>query len=312
MIHLRKGKFGKLEQHSERKLQDYLTELQNYALGLMIPVAYFTRRKSGLVDTERINQTVRLMTADCEELQESDDVKQFYSSFLYCALALMSVEFDWIPYADPLGFHHASFPGNLQMNFLDLITDADLRGAEKNDDMNSEYDLGLTDGIFFLYLPILYHILTGENIVLPYVPLEPPEMTRAEYREFMEDNAEWISQIPDESEEERAMEDAYYKAQDTFTPMTDEEYIEAHKSLGEKVKAIYPGYADYIQNLERFAELFQTCASKDFNHIIRKLVTEFLLSQGYSLYNKEDDYIEVMVALNAARKKVMEAMRYER
>ena len=247
-----------MEQHSERKLQDYLTELQNYALGLMIPVTYFTRRKSGLVDTERINQTVRLMTEDCEELQENSEIKQFYSYFLYCALALMSVEFDWIPYTDPLGFHHMSFPGNLQMNFLELITDADLRGTEENDDMDSAYHLGLTDGIFSPYLSILYYILTGETIKLPYVPLEPPEMTGAEYREFMEDNAEWISQIPEESEEERALKEAYYKAQDDFTPMTDEEYNEAHRLFGEKVKAVYPGYADYIQNLDQFVNLFET------------------------------------------------------
>ena len=367
--HVRKGKFGKTEQHSERKFKDYLADLQIYAEGFMTPITRFTKRKSGLVDTDMIKDTVRLMTEDFEDLPDNAEKREFYSSFLYCALALMSVEFDYFPnhrwhrYELP----PSRFPDDINsipelniyhdppaMNFLTLVEEANLIQQNKGDrpDLFSrpvhhpqtdeegteqpealtdtcedyEFPIGFEDdNLFGNFLPELYMLLTGEDTDLPIIAINPwAHMSKQQVDEEIQEQDEYYknnpmpewsakmenADVPDDDDDDDDFEKPVIMIQQE--ELKPEEAEEAILSFRKRVTAIYPGYADFVQNFDLFLDYYDTYASEDFSRMIRDMVSSFLLSQGCSLYSSEDVYIEVMVSVNRARKKIMEAMRYGR
>jgi hypothetical protein len=91
--------------------------------------------------------------------------------------------------------------------------------------------------------------------------------------------------------------------------MTAEDAREANILSGNKVKLTYPGYQDYIAQLDTFIRLFDLYKSTDFFDTIRGIVSDFLVSNGYSLFSNETDYFEAMVSINTARLALHKFMR---
>jgi hypothetical protein len=75
-----------------------------------------------------------------------------------------------------------------------------------------------------------------------------------------------------------------------------------------KLKVIYPGYMDYVTSLEKFNELSAKHLNAGFRKNVRYMISAFLVEDGYSIYNNEDAYVELMVSLAKARKTCLREM----
>lgn len=298
--HTRKNAFGKVEQHRERKFNGYIADLQLYAEGFMTPVRALTRKKSGIIDTELIKNAVNSML-DNRNYQSTE--REYYFSFLYCAMALLSVEYEYT-YEDSVEFHAYSFPSGIAdlevPTFRNLVKDADLIVSE--------------DGVYgFEFCTLysdqfceLYYLLCGKEPDIPTLDITP-DITSILSPEELQDLFEEMDSCNPYSEADG--DDFSDNEDEAGAAMTAEDAHEANILSGNKVKLTYPGYQDYITQLDTFIRLFDLYKSTDFFDTIRGIVSDFLVSNGYSLFSNETDYFEAMVSINKARLTLHKFMR---
>ena len=300
--HSKEGKFGKIEQHYERKFNDYIKDIMMYAHGFMMPVEKFTKKKNGIVDTEKIKETVAAIISEGEGFKDEGE-KKFYSSFLYCALALLSVRYDFVPNEEKPGLNAYTFPdsfpliGNMDMRLL--VGEAEI--TADGETLGLEYD-----SLFAMHFPELYYLLSGKYIELKTVYIDYFDlMTEKELADMNADREEGMAEI-EEADLEADEEWAEYE--ENFEAMSEEEMYEANMASGNRIKAVYPGYKDYLSNLEVFAGMFEKYADTSFFTKIKNMVSDFLAAGGYTIFNNEEAYINMMVSVNRARKTMSLAM----
>jgi hypothetical protein len=288
--HSRQGQFGKAEQHRQRKFNDYLADLKLYAEGFLTPVTTFTRRKSGIIDTELIKEAVSSML---EPFPYQGDEREYYYSFLYCAMALLSVEYEYTT-LDAVGtILSYEFPSGMSSpTFKDLAADADLVQG-----MDGSYGFE-SFSLYANQFCELYYLLTEMTIDFPEADFSPDEDTAAEI----------LQEIQAETNPDQLSLDEMYSNLPENAG-TSEDVREANLLSGGKVKLMYPGYQDYITGLDRFVSLFDTYQSTDFFETIREIISTFLSANGCSLFSKEEDYFEAMVSLAKARNTIQKTMR---
>lgn len=301
--HLRRGAFGKAEQHFERKFNDYIEKIRLSAHGFLRPVRDFAVTKYGKVETARIKDIAEKIVNTAKLKGEE---KQFYFSFIYCAVALMSVKFDYLPYSDPLGYNKISFPDSLiymKMDFNTLVNEAVII-EEKSE--GKTIKKGLERSSFFKdYFEMLYSLLVGKSIDIKSCEGEDimDLLSDDEIREMHEDFDEAeAARTEEEKEAEMEMLCELQDEEDAFTPMSEKEYDETNSYFAEKLRVSYPGYKDYVLNLEIFNSLIDKYGSEKFNGVINEMVSDFLGAEGLTVFNDEDRYIKMMVSLTRARK----------
>ncbi len=262
----------------ERKLLGYLSDICDYAGGMMLDVHRFTSEEDTL-DTEKIKNTVNMILdkyqagtyTDVHTVLKEGERRDFYLTYLYCAFVLSSVEYRY-------------FDGNS----------------------------GLCEGWHFLYPPIekkkfpirtvaeipdpkiwseFYKLLTGEEIQICYEP---------DFDDFVSDS---ISDKSEMNEYNRFID--RINAQICGNDQNDINEVKKKKwSMAESgsIKAYYPGYMDFVNYTRSYNELYQKCFHNDFKDKIRRMLEYYVLAEGSSLYSDEKQYLEVMVQLNRTRK----------
>ena len=100
------------------------------------------------------------------------------------------------------------------------------------------------------------------------------------------------------------MEEQYrfWEEEAKYTPISAEEAHERNELSSDRLKVLYPGYKDFVSNMDRFLSLYEKHASEDFNSVIRKLISDYLKYEGYSLYSDEKQYMKAMLHINRAKK----------
>ncbi|MCR5280050.1 MAG: hypothetical protein K6E19_11470 [Lachnospiraceae bacterium] len=269
--HIRKGKFGKQEQHMERKLLDYINGIWKDAEGLRIDIRRFTMKGNRIVDTEMIKTTAERMVELNTELK-GKKIRDFYTSYFYCALAVVSIDFDY--------FEEESGVGSV------FSWDPPYRPGRNMQAVINES--------VFAHLSYLIYLLSGKwmNYDLHFgVELdESPEEEKERLDDtFAEAEANW-------EEASRAM--AELSDDDHIGP---EEAAEMNRAEGARIKALYSGWEDLIANAEKLYKLFDKCYNEDdFWIATEKMASEFLLAEGLCIYADEKKYLDVMVLLNRA------------
>ena len=296
LLHYRAGKFGKTQQQFERKMNSYIDDIRLIAEGFMTPVAKFTKKGSGLISTEMISQTADTIIQTYEDYNNEEE-KEFYRAFMYCALALLSSEFSYMGHEAPEFDHCFNFPEEKKdgLTFRYLL--------ENLDTVTSDGETSFDDlCAFAMYLPLMYELLSGKTISLKtkYTDIDWPSNNR-ERRELAEELSEKTEVTeddfgPDVDDLETLVEDP------------EEVYREHNRIEAGKLKVIYPGYMDYVTSLEKFNELSAKHLNAGFLKNVRYMISAFLVEGGYSIYNNEDAYVELMVSLAKARKTCLREM----
>ena len=273
--HIRKGKFGKPEQHMERRLLDYLDDMWKTAEGLKIDIRKFTMKNGRIVDSEMIKETAARMVELDTEIK-GKGLKDFYTSYLYCALAAVSIDFTY-------------FEEGESGQFGSVFSWDSPFGPGRT--MQAVSDEGV-----FIYVSYLNYLLTGKwlsfDIDMNVELDESPE----EYQERMEDTFEDAEAFMAEELEQRTWlpEDEY---------MSPDEAEEYNSSEAARIKAMYPGWEDFCKNAEKLCKSFDKHYDEDrFGWTVKKMASEFLLSEGLCIYSDEKKYLDVMVLLNRAGK----------
>ncbi len=288
ICHVRKGKFGKKEQHMEAKLAEYLRDIERYACGGVIDIKRFTMKHKRILDSGRIKETAEKMVTYNGNITDKKE-KEFFTALLYCNLALMSSEFTYIPDDDPMTDRHSfTFPKSfIYMPKMTL------------ESLGNMYNTLAWEG--------LYTLLAGDHINMPDFYEEPDFSDDPELEdEITRDNMEYFESLDmDEimEEEQRAWEE-----EEEWEYMPADEAEEYNRVEGNRIKAIYPGYMDFLSYTHRFIELAPDYLKPGFEDKAKKMTTEFALAEGYSIYSDEKKYLEVMVQINKARKLLMKHM----
>ncbi len=289
--HYRGGKFGRAEQAFEIDFYKYIDSIKIGAEGFYHRIADFTTKKSGIVDSERIKNVVGIMLAKHDHFK-SENEKKFYSSFLYCALTLCSLEFKYVSEEAPE--HPFVFPAQYfdkKPDFRFFVENAVIEA-----DPDDKTTLGLESyGMFHEGFTCLYKLLAGKEIELETV-YTPVEISDREQQEIMDDLIEDTADLDDLSLYEENFFDEY-DGDESDDGIDSEEIAEINLINTNKIKSVYPGYKDYITYLERFNKLFKENASTDFFKTVKEMVSAFLIEGGYSIYNNEDALVDTMVML---------------
>ena len=299
LLHYRAGKFGKTQQQFERKMNSYIDDIRLIAEGFMTPVAKFTKKRSGLISTEMISQTADTIIQTYEDYN-SEEEKEFYRAFMYCALALLSSEFSYMGNEAP-GFDHCfNFPAEKKdgLTFRYLLENLDM---VTSDDGETSFD-EFCD--FAMYLPLMYELLSGKTISLKTKETDiASTISNREKREIAEDLFEKKEVTEDDFGPDIDVDDL-----ETLVEDPEEVYRECNRIEAGKLKVIYPGYMDYVTSLEKFNELSAKHLNAGFRKNVRYMISAFLVEGGYSIYNNEDAYVELMVSLAKARKTCLREM----
>ncbi|MCR5591559.1 MAG: hypothetical protein K6F73_08495 [Lachnospiraceae bacterium] len=273
--HVRKGKFGKQEQHMERRLRDFLDDIWKTAEGLKIDIRKFTMKNSRIVDTEMIKATAARMVELDTEI-EGKGLKGFYTSYLYCALAVVSIDFTYFeddakrPFGSAFSWDNPYGPGRT---------------------MQAVSDRGV-----FIYLSYLNYLLTGKWLGFDIDDAIELDESPEEYQERMEDTFEDIEDAMEAELEERT----WLPVDENISP---EEAREYNVSEAARIKALYPGWKDLADNAAKLHKSFEKYyVEGEFERTVEKMAEEFLLAEGLCIYADENKFLDVMVLLNRAGK----------
>ena len=285
--HYRGGKYGRVEQAFEEKMNDLLYNIRVGASGYYHNVADFTTKKSGLLDTGKVKEIADAMVSSPGDYVFKDEgEKKFYYSFLYCALVLCSLDFEYVPPEDPA---HQNFFSFKRSNFKKLIENADILQDRSEDGI-----LGLEGyGLYEKGFPTLYTLLSGKTIEFASV-YEEIELSEKEWQEIMEDEE------ADHVDPEAIIEDEALAHEEKEDVRSKEEIAEENEIMAGKIKAMYPGFMDFVTNLENFKNLFDQYASTGFFEAVREMVGQFLAEGGYTLYNNENALVSSLVQIRKA------------
>ncbi len=284
--HNRKGKFGKKDQHMERKLLGYLSDICDYAGGMMQGVHRFTSEEDTL-DTEKIKKTVSRILETYGEIP-NDMQRELYLAFFYCAFVLSSVEYRYFDRHSGLreGWHFVYPP--IEKKKFPVRMVAEIPDSK----IWSEF----------------YKLLTGEEIQICYEPdfddfVSDSISDESEMNEFNRYIDRINAQICGNDTNEISREN-----EETGSEMENAEAVSYKKkkkwSMAESgsIKAYYPGYMDFVDYTRAYNELSKKCHISDFKDRVRRMLEYYVLSEGNSLYSDEKQYLEVMVQLNRTRK----------
>ena len=292
-IHLRGGRFGHAQQHFERKFNDYIDDIRLMAEGFHTPIAEFTKKRSGIIDSENLEKTVDEILGSYEGFK-NDKEKEFYGAFLYCAMALCSLEF----VAFEAGVSHVydiKKEKDKTMDFRYFLENIETHTNEEGTFLDE-------DCLFAMYLPRLYELLAGKTIELKTVYEDiGATLSEKEWAEIQED-----MDIQMEASGSDPMD--FYPGDYEEQKYSESEADEANRSSAMKLKAVYPAYETYIKKLERFAELTEECLGPGFRRNVKTMISDFLAESGRTIYNNEDAFVELMVSLTRVRKTVKRVM----
>lgn len=276
--HLRKGNFGKEQQHMERKINDLIEEIVDYSTGTMNPVKSLTYINGRLLKKEKIIQIVEEMIKLNTDITDKKE-KEFYCSYLYCALVLMSLEFTYIPEDDPeTDKHGITYPTDLP--YIHAMT------------LNT---LGryFTDEAW--YWSNLYYVLSGEEASVPFLSEEEPEIDPEDLEEMFEYDMEHYDEIMSEEMELNA-------EYDSWIPMTIDEAMECNNAEQNRIRSFFDGIDDFIKHTNRYIKLSSKYLNEDCVEKVKEMAEYYMLSEGYSLYKNEKDYMDILVRLIKIRK----------
>ena len=155
---------------------------------------------------------------------KSENEKKFYSSFLYCALTLCSLEFKYVPEEDPE--HPFAFP----VQYFDKKPDFRfvVENAVIETDPDDKTTLGLESyGMFHEGFTCLYKLLAGKEIELETV-YTPVEISDREQQEIMDDLIEDTADLDDLSLYEENFFDEY-DGDESDDGIDSEEIVELHE-----------------------------------------------------------------------------------
>ncbi|MCR5627117.1 MAG: hypothetical protein K6F99_07355 [Lachnospiraceae bacterium] len=281
--HVRKGKFGKKEQHMERKLLDYLSDIEKLAGGQNVEIKKLTLGNKSILDSDRVKDLAKKIVGYNTNIRDKKE-RKFYVALMYCTLILMSVEYTYIPADDP---------------YTDLSTFI-FPKSFLIPDLTVGY---LGDFYNTMAWESFFNLLADDYIKIPVmerrVIFDDPEQEQEE----QEDHREFVESIDmDEVYAEQAEFEEMIESSDF---MSAEEAEEINRKEGERIKEFYPGYKDFIKYTLRFVELAENYFPEDLNEVMKKMATEFALAEGYSIYSDEKKYLEVMVQINRARRLLM-------
>ena len=297
----RLGKFGPTQQHFERKFNDYIDDIRLTAEGFLTPVTIFTKKNSGILDGKKLKDTADAVVNTFDRFK-NDSEKDFYRAFLYCALALLSLDFEY--YSAEVPNTILSFPPekNCRMDFRYLLENLELETDNDKTCLN-------TDSIFAMYLPPLHELLSGKSIELRSAYTEMSlSLTSGESSEMLEDVFANAPADPSDYFGPEDLADEYC----SDGGLRDEEIKEGNTLMSSKLKATFPEYKEFIKNMERFAELFDDNISPAFRTNVRMMTSAFLAEGGYTIFNNEDAYVDLMVSLTGARKTCLRATAAQR
>ncbi len=292
-FHPRKDKFGKLQQSMEKSFTHYLNNLYLSAEGFTTPIKRFTTKKTGIVSTEMIKELVEKQLEYKTCFSDAKE-KEFYSSFLYCAYTFFSLDFTYLYHYDKswIPTYKAVFSNRCAITFFNVLESSRVKAYDDG-------TFGLVDDTSYSGgFEHLYELLADEYIHIPtfsYTSEQLDEILDATQLESCENLDDLDESDPFFWEDQQTVDS------DTDDLMTEAETHEANILEGKKIMLTYPGYSDYIEKLKQFIKLFPQYAKPSFNEDIREMISGFLLANGYSIFDCEEGYIDMMVSIKKAQ-----------
>ncbi len=321
-IHRTAGSFTLTEKNRACKFHDYLLDIISQAEGFkLLPRDLVTKRRinskkeviAEIVDAELIKDMISNMF-EYTNINIGKNEELFYKSYLFCAISLMSLEFDYfeIPEHDITELELISFSFPKSLSFIPRL---DFEMLIQQSDIVKEDDKFLFQEDFFpYYMSYLYNLLSGKDVfykTMSFICKNANDPSRVEIdSDYEPDIGLELSDI--DYAYEVAGEEAFEEQKATLidlanTPITRQEIIERHNLSIAKLKMSFPGYLEYIKNMEQFINLFDVVQKEEFNNIIRDLISGYLLCEGKSIYSDEDRYLDIMAYLYRAKKVTMKS-----
>lgn len=284
--HLRTGKFGKKEQHMERKFKEYLSDIDEYAGGLMLDVRKFTMKNGTILDSDKIKDAAKKVLDHYEDITDEQE-REFYTAYFYCAFVLISVEFKYLDiYSEPREGWYCIYPPFDRKKIP-------VKKAAETLHPETWAELCLLLGDKWIEIPYDYDF-------------DPPNLSISEEREMNEDMAEAAEAL--DWDEINRQDAEFYEEMEKARVMSEEEIAEWNQAESNRIKAYYPGYEDFIKYTKEYVELYPKFWNDGFEKRVRSMLEYYILAEGHSIFADEKKYLEVMIHLNRARKLLMKYM----
>ena len=299
--HTRGGKFRHEEQHFEALYNACIEEIRLRAEGYMTPVCGFTTDDDGTVNETKLSQLVESIVSTYDSFKSHEE-RELCSSFLHSALTLLSVDFSY--------FEHGVTCWNFPYD-RPLISMMDFRYLLENLETETiDGETFLDDAsAFATYLPVLYKLLTGKEIQFKTATVDISAMLSPKELDEINEDAELAAQELEESYDPFTEDLINPLEADAFEEqMSEEEVNEHNQHSAERLRKMIPDHAEFAKQVERFKELFDTHADAGFTFRIKTMVSDFLAENGYTVFENQDAFTQMMVSLNRALKTLKNTM----